>query len=99
MARIWGGLLCWAAMLLLGLAAKTGLVTGAGTRVDEDLAGARHQALTLIARTATVAAQPAVGIAAALVAAAVLWRLRRRRDAVVACCLMAGALLVTLVVK
>jgi membrane-associated phospholipid phosphatase len=98
-AKIWGGLLCWAAMLLLGLAARTSSLTGAGTRADERLAGARDQAATFVARAATVAAQPAVGLAAALVAAAALWYLRRRRDAVVACCLMAGALLVTFVVK
>jgi hypothetical protein len=97
--KIGGGLLGWAAMLLLGLAARTASLTGAGTRLDEHLAGMRGPAATMVAEAATVAAQPVAGLVVALVAAVVLWCLRRRRDALFACALMVGALAVTLVVK
>lgn len=99
MVKFGGGLLCWAAMLLLGLAARTSALTGSGIRLDERLAAEREQAVTVVARAATVAAQPVAGVVVALVVAVALWSLRRRRDALVACCLMAGALAVTLVVK
>lgn len=97
--KIIGGLLLLALMVLLGIAAKTSTLTRIDIRLDEHLVPMRDHALTLIAKTATVLAQAAVGAVIAVVAPAGLWLMRRRVDALVAACVMIGSLAVAFLAK
>ena len=97
--KIGAGLGLLVVLAVLGLAAKTPLLTHMDLRVDEHVASMRTPDLTLVAKAATVAAQAAVGVAVAVLAPIVLWLLRRRRDALLSAAVMVGALGIAYVLK
>ncbi|MDH6125018.1 phosphatase PAP2 family protein [Kitasatospora sp. GP82] len=85
--------------LALGWAATTPGVTRADVSLDQDIAGHRSAALTTLAKAATAVAQPAAGIALALVVPLALLVWRRRADAAACFALITGTLAVAFVAK
>ncbi|QUW85710.1 phosphatase PAP2 family protein (plasmid) [Streptomyces mirabilis] len=98
-SRIVGGQILLAALVVLGLAARSATLTSADISLNEHVAAWRDPALTTLAKAATFAAQAAVGVAAALLLPAVLWLLRRRQDAVRVLFTLGGAMAIGYAVK
>ncbi len=76
------GVLVGMVAVVLGIGAKLPNVTAADLRLDQGLASGRSGLLTSVAVLLTAAAQPAVGLAAAVLGPLVLLLLRRRVMAV-----------------
>jgi undecaprenyl-diphosphatase len=98
-SKIVAGLVLLAVLVALGLAARTATLTSADISLNEHVATWRDPALTALAKTATFAAQAAVGVAAALLIPALLWLWRRRQDAVRVLFTLGGAMAIGYAVK
>jgi undecaprenyl-diphosphatase len=86
-------------MVALGFAAKTAMLTNAGTRLNEQLVSLRSPAFTTAAKAATTAAHGTVGAGFAVIVPIVLWWVRRRRDALLSASLPLGTLALVLATK
>ena len=86
-------------VLVLGLLARTGLVTGADTSIDRLVAHVRNPLFTPLAKLLTLVMTPEVWAVLAVVGAVVLFLLRRRGQALRVFCVMIGSTGVVFVTK